>query len=180
MIGRLLACGLVAVPFVAAGCGSNGRSTGPAPAPPTTSAPGGQTTLTVFRAAHGLLQAHSVQVPRTTAVAEASVRALDLDGSVTIADGTARVALPKATGEQTAEIVYTLTQYRSVDRVEVGGRTGLTRADVPAFVPPILIESPADGAAVRRTFRVQARRASSRRRSWSSSSSTATWSCTGR
>ena len=67
---------------------------------------------------------------------------------MTIADGTADVALAEATPEQTAEIVYTLTQFPSIKRVDVAGRTGLTRADVAPFVPPILVETPAAHATV--------------------------------
>jgi len=143
--------------LLAAGCGST-RSGGPtaptttAPPPASTSLP--PTRLTIFRVAGGDLRAESVSVPHTTSVAGASLRALGLDASVTIAGGTASVTLPHATPAQVAEIVYTLTQYPTVRRVNVGGRTGLTRADVESFAPAILIESPAAGAAVPGTFRV--------------------------
>jgi hypothetical protein len=58
------------------------------------------------------------------------------------------VALDSATPEQTAEIVYTLTQFPTVKRVDVGGRMGLNRSDVLSFVPPILVETPAANAEV--------------------------------
>lgn len=144
--------------LLAAGCGSS-RSGGPTapttttPAPPaSTSLP--HTRLTVFRAVGGVLRAERVSVPHTTAVAGASLRALGLSAPVTIAGGTASVGLPHATPAEAAEIVYTLTQYPAVQRVDVGGRTGLTRADVESFAPPILIESPAAGATVPAAFRV--------------------------
>jgi hypothetical protein len=41
-----------------------------------------------------------------------------------------------------------------VQRVDVGGRSGLTRADVVAFVPVILIEQPTAGSSVPPTFTV--------------------------
>jgi hypothetical protein len=111
--------------------------------------------LTVFRVTHGQLSAESVQVPRTEATAGASLNALGIDASVAIADGTATVDLPDATAAQIAEVVYTLTQYPSVQRVDVGGKTGLTRADVDqSLVPPIAVESPAAGATVSKTFHV--------------------------
>ena len=53
-----------------------------------------------------------------------------------------------------AEIVYTLTQYPTIQRVDVAGKTGLTRADVAAFVPPILVERPAAGATTGKTIAV--------------------------
>ena len=60
----------------------------------------------------------------------------------------------EATPEQTAEIVYTLTQFPTIKRVDVAGRTGLTRGDVAAFVPPILVETPAAHASVANTISV--------------------------
>lgn len=144
--------------LAAAGCGSGGSST-PASSEPTstetqssTSAP--PMALTVFRVVGGALRAESVTTPQTTAVAAASLHALGLDASVTIAGGTATVDLPHASPAETAEVVYTLTQYPTVQRVDVAGRKGLTRADVGSFVPAILVELPAAGASVPRDFRV--------------------------
>ncbi len=110
--------------------------------------------VTVFRVEGDRLRAETAQVPRSAAVAAASLRALGLAAAVTISDGTAHVSLDSVTDAQTAEIVYTLTQYGSIERVDVGGRSGLTRDDVRAYVPPILVESPADGAEVPTTFHV--------------------------
>lgn len=110
--------------------------------------------LTVFAMQHGALTAKEVAVPQTEATATASLRALGLPASVAIANGTAKVDLPEATPEQVAEVVYTLTQYSSVQRVDVGGKTGLTRSDVERYAPPISIESPPAGATVAKTFHV--------------------------
>jgi hypothetical protein len=104
--------------------------------------------LTVFEVSNGTLHARTVQVEKTVAVARAALGALGIDAPVTIADGTATVGLDSATPEQTAEIVYTLTQFPTVRRVDVGGRTGLTRADVASFLPLILVESPGANAEV--------------------------------
>lgn len=121
--------------------------------PPTVVAP--RMHLTVFEVKGGQLEAHDVQAPKSEATAAASLAALGIDAGVTIANGTATVDLPNATPEQIAEIVYTLTQYPSVQHVDVGGRVGLTRADVdPSYLPQISIESPGDGAIVQKTFHV--------------------------
>jgi hypothetical protein len=108
----------------------------------------------VFQAQGGALHAQTVRVPHTEAVASAALRALGVAAPVSIANGTARVQLAEATPTEVAEIVYTLTQYDSVQRVDVASRTGLTRAAVGQFVPPILVESPGSGAHVGSTFRV--------------------------
>jgi hypothetical protein len=151
-VRRIVACLLLFVPLVAAGCGSRGSTTSSTRA--TSTQAQAPTMLTVFRVRGGDLHAESVTVPHTTAVAEASLGALGLSAPVTIANGTARVQLSNATADQVAEIVYTLTQFPSVQRVDVGGRTGLARGDVASYVPPILIESPGDGATVAGSFHV--------------------------
>jgi hypothetical protein len=149
---------ILLVPIVASGC--LGRTSHRTTTPPATTAPattGARPTmsLTVFRIAGGNLAAQTVQVPQTSATAAASLKALRIDAGVTIANGTATVDLPSATAGQIAEIVYTLTQYPSVQQVDVGGKTGLTRADVDqSLVPPISIETPAAGATVQKTFHV--------------------------
>jgi Immunoglobulin-like domain of bacterial spore germination len=153
MTNRLLL--LAAVAALAAGCGST--STAPAPVAtttaPTTVAPK-PLALTVFKVDKGLLRPSVEHVPSTTAVAAAALRALGVEAGVTISDGTATVSLDQATQDQAAEIVYTLTQFASVKRVDVGGRTGLTRDDFAGYVPPIFVESPAAGAEVPGTFHV--------------------------
>lgn len=113
--------------------------------------------LTVFRVDNGLLRPEVVHVPRTAAVADAALGALGLGGprAMIVANGTAEVGLTtKPSQDVEAEIVYTLTQFPSIKRVSVGGRTGLTRDDFVSYVPPILVESPATGADVPGTFHV--------------------------
>jgi hypothetical protein len=110
--------------------------------------------LTVFRVRGGILRPFVVHVPRTKAVAAAALAALDVSAPVTVAAGTATVELPRASDRKVAEIVYTLTQFTGVRRVDVAGRTGLTRDDVAGYVPPILVETPAPGARVPPRFRV--------------------------
>jgi hypothetical protein len=110
--------------------------------------------LTVYRVANGKLAPAVVHVDRTEAVAAAALRALGAGTISSVADGTATVDAPGASDEQTAEIVFTLTQFASVQRVDVGGRTGLTRADFAAYEPPILVEDPAAGADVPASFAV--------------------------
>jgi hypothetical protein len=151
---RLLILGTLA--GLAVGCGST--STAPPPVTTTTAT----TTpvspkpmaLTVFRSDHGLLRPTVEHVPSTPAVATAALGALGLGAKVTIAEGTATVALDHATQDQAAEIVYTLTQFAAVKRVDVGGRAGLTRDDFASYVPPIFVESPGAGADVPGTFHV--------------------------
>jgi hypothetical protein len=153
MINRLLLVAVLA--SLAVGCGSTPTATesvttatAPVPVSPKPIA------VTVFRVDHGLLRPTVEHVPHTNAVASAALGALGLGAAVTISDGTASVALDKATQDQAAEIVYTLTQFATVKRVDVGGRMGLTRDDFASYVPPIFVESPAAGAEVPGTFHV--------------------------
>jgi hypothetical protein len=153
MINRLLLLAVLA--SLAVGCGSTSTATesvttatAPVPVSPKSIA------VTVFRVDHGLLRPTVEHVPHTNAVASAALGALGLGAAVTISDGTASVALDKATQDQAAEIVYTLTQFATVKRVDVGGRMGLTRDDFASYVPPIFVESPAAGAEVPGTFHV--------------------------
>ena len=112
--------------------------------------------ITVFRVESGLLHPQVAHVPSTAAVATAALEALDIAAplAVIVSNGTATVALAKATQDQEAEIVYTLTQFATVKRVDVAGRMGLTRDDFASYVPPILVETPAAGAEVPATFHV--------------------------
>jgi hypothetical protein len=144
---------LAAAGLLAAGCGSGETS-----APPVTTVrtlpAADRMPLTVFRVRGGVLRPHVVHVPRTKAVAAAALAALDIPAGVTIADGTAHVDLPHASDEQVAEVVYTLTQFPAVQRVDVAGRAGLTRDDVARYVPPILVDTPPPGARVPPRFQV--------------------------
>lgn len=148
---RLLFLGALTV--LAVGCGSTPTAT---ESVTTTTVPASPKPLavTVFRVDNGLLRPSVEHVPQTTAVAAAALSALGLEATVSISDGTAKVALDRATQDQAAEIVYTLTQFATIKRVDVGGRTGLTRDDFASYVPPILVEFPAAGAEVPGTFHV--------------------------
>jgi hypothetical protein len=141
---------------LAAGCGVGNHVS--APPPGTTAATGNRTTtvaapppqmtLTVYDAA---LRPSTVRVPRTRAVAAASLRALGVEARVTIANGTARLALANASDAETRAIVYTLTQYPSIRRVSFAGGRALARADV---LPQVFVAVPAAGAHVPATFTV--------------------------
>lgn len=147
---------LLLVAALAAGCGSRSPGTTTTTAVPETTAATtahvpvspAPTTVTVFRVEGGKLRAEAERVPHTTAVASSALGALGLAAAVTIASGTARVALEQASADQIAEIVYTLTQFPSIERVDVAGRNGLTRADFATYLAPILVEQPGAGAEV--------------------------------
>jgi hypothetical protein len=147
---------LLPLAAVAAGCGSSspgssGTSTTPLPTTTVASAP---MRLTIFPVVDGRLTVRAATVPRTQAVARAALDALGISAPVEVADGTATVSLDDATPAQIASIVYTLTRFSSVQRVGIGSRSGLTRADVASFAPPILVESPTPDASVPPTFTV--------------------------
>ena len=144
------ACGRTTTTTVTVTTAAAPTTTGRVPVSPAPMA------ITVFRVENGLLRPQVEHVPSTGAVATAALGALGLGGpkAIIIANGTADVAITKPTQDEEAEIVYTLTQFASIKRVNVGGRTGLTRDDFASYVPPILVESPAAGADVARTFHV--------------------------
>jgi hypothetical protein len=110
--------------------------------------------LTIYRVENGRLAPAIVHVDRTEAVAAAALKVLGAGTVSSISGGTATVDAPGATDEQVAEIVFTLTQFSTVHRVDVAGRSGLTRDDFAAYEPPILIEAPAANASVPTTFTV--------------------------
>ena len=153
---------IIALSGAVAGCGgSNDASTtlptttSPSTTTATTTAPApAPITVTVFRVRDGHLVAGAARVQGTRAVAAASLTALGLAAPISISNGTATVERDDATREQVAEMVYTLTQYPTIQRVDVAGKTGLTRADVAEFVPPILVERPAAGATTGKTIAV--------------------------
>lgn len=152
---RLAALGVLAA--LAAGCGSTptAQETASTTTGGTTPVSPKPLTLTVFRFEGGVLRPNVAHVPFTTTPAAAALAALGLDGTVTLSGGTAHVDVPAVTPDQTAEIVLTLTQFSTVQRVDVGDRKGLTRDDFASSLPPILVESPAAGATVAgRTFTV--------------------------
>ena len=137
-LGVALALGAV---IVSAGCGGSRSAER-------------TTTITVFRLQRGLLHAERAEVPAARSTPAAALGALGLHVPVNVVDGTARVAVDKLAPERIAEVVYTLTRLPTVRRVDVAGRRALRRADVVAYVPPILVESPADGQQVPATFTV--------------------------
>jgi hypothetical protein len=148
---------ILLLPLLAAGClGRGGHSaTAVTTAGTTTTVAKPPMHLTVFAMRGGRLQALDIQAPQTQATAAESLSALGIDAGVTISGGTATVDLPDETREQIAEIVYTLTQYPTVQRVDVGGKSGVTRADVESYLPQISIEAPASRALVSQTFHVK-------------------------
>ncbi len=149
---RLLFLGALA--SLAVGCGSTPTATETVSTTVQVPVSPKPVAVTVFKVDNGLLRPSVEHVPHTAAVAEAALGALGLGAGVTIGGGTATVALDHATQDQAAEIVYTLTQFASVQRVDVGGRAGLTRDDFASYVPPIFVEVPGAGADVPGTFHV--------------------------
>jgi hypothetical protein len=156
MINRLaLLCAFAAL---VASCGSTTTTTvtvttKPAPTTTSTVSPSPMT-VTVYKVAAGSIFPSLVRVPRTQAVARAALGALGYGADLSVAGGTATVDLPKATQDEQAEIVYTLTQYPSIQRVDVGGRSGLTRDDFASYLSPIFVATPVPGAHVPTTFHV--------------------------
>ncbi|MGI8420916.1 MAG: Gmad2 immunoglobulin-like domain-containing protein [Gaiellaceae bacterium] len=126
-------------------------------APTTTAAalPLARQVLVVYGAGNGKLVAGRVLVPQTRAVGRAALAALGLSvGSLVLSNGTATVSLdPEPEGVDLARVVFTLTEFRSVRRVSLGGRT-LTRADMEEFAPPILVVSPQPGDTAASPLRV--------------------------
>src|SRR5205823_10408624 len=121
-----------------AACGPTPTATTTDTTPPTATATApvspAPMALTVFKVdSNGLLRPAVTHVPRTSAVAGAALGALDIGAGVSIANGTATVALDRATQARQAEIVYTLTQFATIERVDVAGRTGLTRDDFASY-----------------------------------------------
>ncbi len=142
--------------LLTAGCGSSSTQTTVAESTTTVrhQAAHAPTTLTLYRVQDGVLRTEVARVPYTTAVAAAALDALGHPAPVTISAGTAQVGLDQASSDEAAEIVYTLTVFPSIQRVDVAGRTGLTRADFATYLPTILVESPAAGAVVPLVFPV--------------------------
>jgi len=103
------------------------------------------TQLVVYRLHGGELAPQRIEVPRARSVAAAALDALGLAAPITIDSGTAVVERADATPAEVAQIVYTLTRFPAIRRVDIGGRRGLTRADVERFVAPILVENPLPG-----------------------------------
>jgi germination protein M len=164
---------VVLVGALAAGCGSNSSSVGERTSSTARTA---TTTVTVtttkratttesgvaqpmalrlyFLAPDGKLAAVSRDVEQTRTPGAATLRELTHAPTgmttqvpsglqLTIDAGRANVAGPKLDPAALAQVVYALTTFPTVDSVN-----GQGRADVEAFVPPILVEQPSPGEAV--------------------------------
>jgi hypothetical protein len=172
---------LVAV-LALAGCGggsttTSGTTTATAPTTPTTTSPTTTTSSTIALRAYFLGPARKVQpvsrtVPATPALGRAAVEQLFAGPSaveqlatsipsdtkllgLTIQDGVASVRLsrdlPRAAQ---AQLVYTLTQFPTVDSVSIGGGAKVTRSDYEDETPQILVETPLRDATVASPIRV--------------------------
>ena len=125
-------------------------TTGPATTstPGTTTAPAATRTVRIYVVRDGKLTVEGRAVPDSPALGSAALK--ELLGSrpfeLTIANGVATVT---GTGplspESRAEIVATLTQFPTVQSVEIDGKR-LTRLDIEELTPQILLESPLAGA----------------------------------
>ncbi len=167
---------LALVVLLAAGCGGS-RSSAPAtaptgtttakpPAPPTLSlriyllrdgkvAPVARTVdytrAVATVAVHQLLAGPGRGEPLATAVPrETALRRLSIAHGV--ADAEFSQPLPPLAQ---AEVVYTLTQFPSVQSVSIDGSPPATRADFEDETPQILVESPLPGTAVTSPIRIR-------------------------
>jgi hypothetical protein len=146
--------------------------------PTTTTAPTTTATSTivlrVYFLREGKVATADREVPETTAVATAALTELfagpsstdrtaglssALAGGTTfhdlkIAGGVANVSIDgDVSTEGQAQIVYTLTQFSTVDSVDLDGRN-LARSDFEDVTPAILVESPAPGDTVSSPVRI--------------------------
>jgi hypothetical protein len=154
---------IAALALALAGCGGGEEAS--APGEPRTAPPVAEpaheeqmTTFAVYVVQDGVITPEHRQVPHTAAVAGAAVEALlgDPPVALTIADGTADVTIPTGPRpSELAELVFTLTQFPTVERVRVNGGEPLTRDDFPDVTPAILVDQPAAGATVTSPLRVR-------------------------
>jgi germination protein M len=152
----------VAAVLLVAGCGDDNEATPTETATVTT--PVVMTDVRAYFLRDGKVWPIARQVPKTEAAAVAALGALlagptdqetsDLDVSsavsssgfpdydVLVGDGVAKVdAAGEWSREGLAQVVYTLTQFPTVKKVEIDGKT-YTRADFEDQTPGILVESP--------------------------------------
>ena len=121
----------------------------------TTTAPATRT-VRIYLVKDGKLVAEGRQLPATEAVGHAALRALlgDAVFDLSIANGVATVdGLGAVSHERAAEIVATLTQFPTVQAVELDGKR-LTRLEIEDVTPSILVESPLPEARVAAPLRV--------------------------
>ena len=79
--------------------------------------------------------------------------------SLTIEDGAAYVELSQSLSEEAAaQVVYTLTQFRTVQRVRLEGEEHLARTDFETETPAILVESPTAREEVSSPLRITGQR----------------------
>jgi germination protein M len=158
----LLVLAAVAAGVALVGCGGDDESADTTDTV-TTTEPAETTDLRVYWLRDGKVWPTAREVEETQAVAEAaleellggptSVEASDLQvttaipegtsiEAVTIDDGVASVELSAELPEEPlAQVVYTVTQFPTVDSVEIEGDS-YTRADFEDLTPAILVESP--------------------------------------
>jgi len=102
------------------------------------------------------LEVHANPVASGPIDAATALNALHVRAQITVSNGTATLSqLTAPDAASTAEIVWTLTQFPTIQRVSLPGHPGLTRQDEAAFAPPILVESPIGAAPVPHTFHVK-------------------------
>lgn len=148
--------------------------TGPPTTEPTTTATTATRSLFVYFLRDGRVAAARVSAPETKAVATAALAGLiagpdaeeqaagltsavshDERVSVTIAGGVATLAVSDGvlSLEAQAQLVYTLTQFPTVQAVELGGHR-LTRKTFEDVTPAILVESPTVGETISSPLRI--------------------------
>jgi hypothetical protein len=168
--------------ILAAGCGGSSHKAAPtttavtvtiAPPPTTTAAPKRKVALRVYLLREGKVAPVARTVPATAAVgaaaltelakgpavgetlttaipAGAAFRSLIVGGG--LADVRFTKPLPPAAQ---AQVVYTLTQFPSVQIVRIDGGTKLTRGDFEEQTPQILVESPLPNETVTSPLRMR-------------------------
>ncbi|MGH3065940.1 MAG: Gmad2 immunoglobulin-like domain-containing protein [Gaiellaceae bacterium] len=151
----------VALVLLVAGCGGDGESSTTETG--TTTAPAETTAARVYFLREGKVWPVLRELEQTDAIAQAALDELlagptaqegadvqfttalpdDVDGVVaSVEDGVATVELSvDLPDEPLAQVVYTLTQFVTVESVDIQGNT-LTRADFEDLTPAILVESP--------------------------------------
>ena len=156
---------LVLIALLLAGCGGDdgGEATETETTTTTVTTPGEQTALRVYWLRDGKVWPALREVDATEAVAEAALGELlagptEQEGAdlsftsaipegtelvdVSVEDGVATVELSEELpDEPLAQVVYTVTQFETVQSVEIQDRS-LARADFEDLTPAILVESP--------------------------------------
>lgn len=164
---------LAVAALLLAGCGGDEEAT-PTDTD-TATVPAETTELRVYWLRDGKLWPALREIDQTTAIAQAALDELlagptaqegaelefttaipeDTEGVVaSVEDGVATVELSTdLTDEPLAQVVYTLTQFVTVESVDIQGNT-LTRADFEDFTPAVLVESPLSFETVASPLRV--------------------------